>query len=95
MARRGDFDLLPELMQAGVSISLGACFKGLEMMTSPQQSAAKIFDQAQELLTVPEYAGDGLADKAQAVAAVWVQKSFEIVETCREAGEKFTEPKKD
>jgi hypothetical protein len=43
------------------------------------------------LLSVPEHAGDGLQDKFEAMAGVWLQKGTHIVAECKTAGEKFTE----
>jgi hypothetical protein len=49
--------------------------------------------QVKELFTIPSDAGDGLQKKAEAVAAVWMEKAATLMEDCKSAGEKFTEAK--
>jgi uncharacterized protein YbaA (DUF1428 family) len=61
------------------------------MMKSPQQSIEKMVTEAQTLVTIPDDAGDGLTAKAQAVAAVWMEKGATMVNDCKTAGLKFTE----
>jgi hypothetical protein len=84
---------MPDFLQAGFSIYLGACFKSMEMMKSPQETATKMFGEMKELFTIPKDAGDGLQKKAEAIAGVWMEKTASLVETCKTTGEKFTEAK--
>ena len=93
MAGYNDRNNVPDLLQTGIAISLGACFKGLEMMKTPQQSATKMFGEMIELVTVPLDADGGLQGKAEAAAGVWMEKAALLMESCRDAGEKFTESK--
>jgi len=46
-----------------------------------------------ELFSMPKDAGEGLKGKAEAVAGVWMSKGMDLMETCKTAGEKFTEAK--
>jgi hypothetical protein len=93
MAEELDRKYMPEFLQMSFAISLGACFKSIEMMKSPQESATKMFGEMKELVTIPKDAGEGLQKKAEAVAGVWMEKAASLMETCKNAGEKFTEAK--
>jgi len=93
MAEEYDRKIMPETLQMVFAISLGACYKSVEMMKSPQESASKMFTEMKELFSIPSDAGEGLQKKAEAVAAVWMEKSAGLMETCKAAGEKFTEAK--
>jgi hypothetical protein len=93
MADEIDRKIMPETLQTVFSISLGACYKSVEMMKSPQDSISKMFSEMKELFSIPSDAGEGLQKKAEAVAAVWMEKSATLMETCKSAGEKFTEAK--
>jgi hypothetical protein len=93
MAEEIDRKIMPEFLQTTFSVYLGACYKSLEMMKSPQDSFEKMLSEMKELFTVPPDAGEGLQKKAEAVAAVWMEKSATLMETCKTAGEKFTEAK--
>ena len=42
---------------------------------------------------MPKDAGEGLQGKAEAVAGVWMSKGMDLMEICKNAGEKFTEAK--
>jgi hypothetical protein len=86
-----DRKLIPQFFQDAFTIGLGASYKSLEMMKHPQESASKVMGEVQTLFTVPEDAGEGLQDKAKAVAAVWMEKGATWMEECRSAGAKFTE----
>ena len=88
-----DRRIMPEFLQTTFSIYLGACYKSLEMMKSPQDTAGKMFTEMKELFSIPSNAGEGLQKKAEAVASVWMEKSAVLMETCKSAGEKFTEAK--
>ena len=75
------------------TFSLGACYMSFEMMKAPQDSLSKMVPQMKELFTIPSDAGDGLQKKAEAVAAVWMEKAATLMEDCKIAGEKFTDAK--
>jgi hypothetical protein len=86
-----DRKLIPELFQTALTLSLGASYKGFEMMLHPSESADRMMKEMKTLLSVPDDAGEGLQEKAKAVAAVWMEKGASWIEECRTAGEKFTE----
>ena len=91
MADELDRKIMPEFMQMAFAVSLGVCYKSFEMMKSPQSSAEKVFDELKQMFTLPDDAGEGLQKKAEAIAAVWMEKGAGLVETCKSEGEKFTE----
>jgi hypothetical protein len=93
MAEEIDRKIMPDFLQTTFSLSLGACFKSLEMMKTPQDSFNKMLSEMKEMFSLPKDAGDGLQKKAEAVAAVWMDKGMTLMQTCKEAGEKFTEAK--
>ena len=93
MAEEFDRKIMPDFLQTTFSLSLGACFKSLEMMKTPQASFNKMVSEMKEMFSLPKDAGDGLQKKAEAVAAVWMDKGMTLMQTCKEAGEKFTEAK--
>ena len=93
MAEEIDRKIMPEFLQDTFSIYLGACYKSVEMMKSPQDSMSKMFTEMKELFSIPSDAGEGLQKKAEAVAAVWMEKSATLMETCKSAGQKFTDAK--
>ena len=91
MAKEYDRFLFPGFLQDTLAISLGAAFKSVEMMKSPQQSVERMVSEAKNLVTVPDDAGEGLTAKAQAIAAVWMEKGATMMNDCKNAGQKFTE----
>jgi hypothetical protein len=91
MTNEFDRKLLPELFQTALTISLGASYKGFEMMMHPQEGASRMMSEFKTLMTIPDDAGDGFQEKAKAVAAVWMEKGASWMEECRAAGQKFTE----
>ena len=93
MAVEIDRNIIPEFLKTTFSVSLGAWYKSIEMMMSPQDSASKMMADMEELFSVPEYAGEGLTAKAEAVAGVWMAKGMEVLGDWKSAGEKFTEAK--
>lgn len=93
MADDIDRKIVPEILETTVSVSLGAWFKGVEMMTAPQESIPKVMTEVTALFTLPEYTGPGVQDKAQAMAGLWISKGMDLMESCRSAGEKFTKAK--
>ena len=86
-----DRKYMPELLRTTFSISLGACFKSFEMMKNPPDTFSKMMTQMKELFTIPSE--EGLQKKAEAMAGVWMDKGMSLVETCKTAGEQFTDPK--
>jgi len=93
MAHELDRILFPGFLKDTFEISLGAFFKSMEMMKSPQATAEKMMSEAKTLVSVPDDAGEGLKAKVQAMAAVWVEKSATLMNECQTAGQKFTEGK--
>jgi hypothetical protein len=91
MADEFDRVLFPGFLKDTFEISLGAAFKSMEMMKSPQATAEKMMSEAKTLMTVPADAGEGFKAKAEAIAAVWVEKSATLMNECKTAGQKFTE----
>jgi len=85
---------MPEFMQTTFAVSLGAAYRSWEMIKSPMESTSKIFDQVKELFVIPKDAGEGFQKKLEALAGVWMEKGASLVESCKTAGEKFTEEKK-
>jgi hypothetical protein len=91
MSKEYDRALLPGFLEDTFEISLGAAYKSFEMMKSPQESIEKMLTEMKALVTVPEDAGEDLKGKAQAIAAVWMEKSATLMNDCKTAGQKFTE----
>ncbi len=52
-----------------------------------------MFGEMKEMFSLPKDAGDDLQAKAKAVAGVWMMKGMDLMEACKNAGEKFTEAK--
>ena len=46
-----------------------------------------------ETFRIPTGAAEGLQKKDEAVAGVWMSKSMDLMERCKNAGEKFKEAK--
>ena len=91
MADRMDRNIVPEIMQTAFAVSVGAAYKSLEMMMNPVESANKVLGEAMTLMTLPADAGDDVQSKAEAMAGVWMDKVMTLLQTCKTAGEKFTE----
>lgn len=92
MADEYDRKIMPGFMQTGLAIWLGCAYKSVEMAKSPQQTLDKMVSEAKLLFSVPSDAGEGIENKAKAVAAVWMQEGATFMEQCKEAGRKFTDP---
>lgn len=90
MADELDRQLIPQLFQTVFTLSLGATYKSFEMLKTPQQSAEKAWSEVKSLFTIPPDAGQGIQDKAKAVAAVWMEKTATWMEQCKTAGNEFT-----
>ncbi len=94
MPQESDKKLLPDLLQNTLTVSLGAAYKGLELLGNPERGLTKVMADVKDLITVPQYAADkDLTEKAQSLAGVWMQKGAVFVSECRTAGEKITEGK--
>ncbi len=93
MADELDRKIMPDFLQTAFAVSLGATFKSFEMMKDPLGSVTQMWDEMKGLFAMPKDAGDGLQKKAEAIAAVWMEKGATLFESCRSAGEKFTEGK--
>jgi hypothetical protein len=93
MADEIDRKYIPEFMQTTFSVSLGACYRSWEMMMSPRDSFSRMVSTMDELFAMPPATAVGLIEKFDAVAGVWLDKGIDIVEDCKSAGEKFTDPK--
>jgi hypothetical protein len=93
MADEFDRSVIPHLLQTAFSVSLGACYKSWEMMKAPQESVPKMMAEMTELFSVPKEAPEDLQGKDQAVAGVWMSKGMDLMEQCKNVGEKLTETK--
>jgi hypothetical protein len=94
MAEEIDRKIMPDFLQTVFAVSLGATYKSIEMMKDPVTSATTVWDELTGLFVMPKDAGDGLQKKAEAIAAVWMEKGATLFESWKSAGEKFTEEKK-
>jgi hypothetical protein len=92
MADQSDRKIIPDLLQTGLTISLGAAHKSLEMMRSPD-AISEMISEMKSVFTLPFGTGEGLQDKAQAMASVWVTKGVTLMAECKVAGEKLSEEK--
>lgn len=90
-----DRQLTPPLFQTIFDLSLGITHLSVEMLKTPQQSADKVMSEVKTLFSIPADAGEGLQEKAKAVAAVWMEKAATWMEQCKAAGKKFTEDPED
>ncbi len=93
MAEEYDRKVIPEFLQTAFSIWLGASYKSLDLIKDPMGCADKAVKEAKELVTIPDDAGEGIQEKAQALAAVWMEKGATLMQECQSAGEQFTSPK--
>lgn len=91
MADEFDRKIMPDFLQTAFAVSLGATYKSFEMMLDPMTSGEKLFTEIKALFAMPKE--EGLQAKAEAIAGVWMDKGMTLVETCKTAGEKFTEAK--
>ena len=92
MAEELDRKVLPDFLQMTFAVSLGACFKSVEMLMKPQESVPKMFSEMKSLFDIPEDAPKTLKGKAEAIAGNVMGKGATIVEECQTAGKKFTDP---
>ena len=93
MANEFDRRIMPDFLQTTLAISLGAAYKSWEMIWNPTDTLATVVSETKAMFTLPEDAGDGVTNKIQALAGVWVQKGTTMVLDLKSAGEKFSEGK--
>jgi len=93
MANEFDRRIMPDFLQTTLAISLGAAYKGFQSMLNPTDTIATMVTETRSMFTVPEDAGEGVSNKIQALAGVWVQKGTTMVLDLKSAGEKFSEGK--
>ena len=93
MAKEFDRNILSELINTGVAISVGAASKSIEMARNPPETVSKVISGMMSMFTLPDNTGPDLHDKAQALAGVWVEKGITLVSEFKAAGEKLTEGK--
>jgi hypothetical protein len=93
MADPFDSKLVPELMRATFSVSIGAAYKGLEMIARPAESLPRVVAGVSDLLTLPAGAEESLPAKLQTMAGAWLARGTHIVADCKVTGEKITEGK--
>jgi hypothetical protein len=90
MANEWDRQIIPGLLQTGITLSLGACYRGIEMIKDPQAAWNTMSTEVKEMITVPADSGEGIEAKAKAIAGIWMEKGMSAVESMRNAGRKFT-----
>lgn len=93
MADEFDRKLMPEFMNTTFAVSLGAAYKGFEMLRNPMESLPKMVSEMKELVSIPEASGDSLQQKMEALAGVWLEKGTTMMADCKSTGERFTEGK--
>ena len=84
---------MPEFMNTTFAVSLGAAYKGFEMLRNPMESLPKMVSEMKELVSIPEASGDSLQQKMEALAGVWLEKGTTMMADCKSTGERFTEGK--
>ncbi len=84
---------MPEFMNTTFAVSLGAAYKGLEMLRNPMESFPKMVSEMKDLVSIPEDSGEGIQQKMEALAGVWLEKGTNMMADCKSTGEKFTEGK--
>ena len=82
--------LFPGFLHTTFAISLGAAYRMAETMKHPQNAVAGMVSEVTTLANTQPAPGDGLRQRAQAVASAMVHRSMTLVEEWRTAGEKFT-----
>jgi len=92
MADEIDRSIMPEFLQSTFALSLGACYKGVEMMMKPQECVPKMFSEFKSLFDIPEDAPKTLRGKAEAIAGNVMGKGATLVQECQTTGKKFTDP---
>lgn len=93
MANEFDRLIMPDFLQTTLAISLGAAYKGCEMLKKPTDTLTTIISETRTMFTMPDDAGDGIRAKLEAMAGVWMQKGTTMVMDCKSVGEKFSEGK--
>ena len=97
MPEESDRKIILDLLQTGLTISLGAAQKSLEMMRNPPDAISKIASEMKSMFTLPPNAGASagasVQEQAQAIASVWMTRGATLVAECKIAGEKLSEGK--
>jgi len=94
MADEFDRRFLPDVIQTSFAVSLGAAYKGLNMMRSPMESIPQVLVEVKSLVELPADGERSAQAIAQAIAGNILAKSAELMQACKTAGERFTEDKK-
>jgi hypothetical protein len=89
-----DRKFMPDLFQTAFNVSVGAAYKSFEMMLNPMESANRMIAEARDIISFASEAGDGIQEKAGALAGAWMDRSLSIVEDCRSAGARIAEAMK-
>jgi hypothetical protein len=91
MAEEIDRQIIPDILRTGFAIYVGACYKSVEMMLTPMESAEKLFTEIKPLFELP--IEEGLQQKAEVMAGVWMERAAALMDVCKTTGERFTEGK--
>lgn len=93
MPNEYDKKSMPGLVQDAFAVSLGAAFKGFEMMIRPQDSLSKMFSEVSTLFDLPESTGRDFKAQAEAIAGNFIGKGTTLMQECQKAGEKLVDLK--
>jgi len=94
MADEFDRRLLPDVIQTSFAVSLGAAYKGFNIMCSPLQSIPQMLVEAKSLVELPSDGDRSPTAVAQAIAGNIMAKGAELMQSCKTTGERFTEDAK-
>jgi hypothetical protein len=94
MADEFDRKLLPDLIQTTFAVSLGAAYKSVNMMRTPLESIPVVLGEVKSLVELPTEGELSPQVIAQAIAGNIMAKGAELMQSCKTAGERFTEDKK-
>ena len=94
MADEFDRRFLPDLIQTTIAVSLGAAYKSVNMMKTPLESIPQVLVEVKSLVDLPADGDRSPQGIAQTIAGNIMAKSAEIMQSCKTAGERFTEDKK-
>jgi hypothetical protein len=92
MADELDRSIMPEFLQTTFALSLGACYKSVEMMLKPQEWVPNMFGDFKALFEIPEDTPHTWRGRAEAIAGNVMGKGASIVQECQTTGKKFTDP---
>lgn len=82
-----------DVFQTALAVSVGAAYRGYEMLLRPSDAVSTIVSETKAMLTLPEHAGENPSDQIQAMAGVWMEKGARRVIDFKTVGEKFLEGK--